>query len=101
MCMLEASQNEGDGEREIKKMGIGPTNMTSEDVSRSKRMVYKRGIMTKKGNLVHLQVCCPPNTFGQSVKNIQIACLLISPIIAPSLLIMKREKIKESKTKEE
>jgi hypothetical protein len=58
--MLEASQNEGDGERERRKMGIGLTNVTSEDVSRSKRMVDKRGIMTKEGNLVHLQVCCPP-----------------------------------------
>jgi hypothetical protein len=58
--MLEASQNEGDKEREIRKMWIGLTNVTSEDAPRIKRMVDKRGIMTKEGNLVHLKVCCPP-----------------------------------------
>jgi len=58
--MLEASQNEGDEEREINKMGIGLTSVTSEDVLRSKHMVDKLAIMTKEGNLVHLQVCCPP-----------------------------------------
>jgi hypothetical protein len=58
--MLEASQNEGDGERERRNMGIGLTNVMSEDVSCSKRMVDKQGIMTKEGNLVHLQVYCPP-----------------------------------------
>jgi hypothetical protein len=68
--MLEASQNEGNGERERRKMRIGPMNLTSEDVSRSKRMVDKRGTMTKEGNLVHLQVDFPPNTFGQLAKNI-------------------------------
>ena len=57
--MLEASQNEGDEERERRNMGIGLTNMTIEVVSRSKRMVDKQGIMTKEGNLVHLQVYCP------------------------------------------
>jgi hypothetical protein len=60
MCILEASQNEGDEEGEIRKMGIGLTNMTSEDVSRNNHMVDKRGVMTKEDNLVHLQVCCPP-----------------------------------------
>jgi hypothetical protein len=69
-CMLEASQNEENGESERRKMVIGPMNVTSEDVSRSKRMVDKRGTMTKEGNLVHLQVGFPPNTFGQLVKNI-------------------------------
>jgi len=37
--MMEASQNEGDGERERRNMGIGQMNVTSEDVLRSKRMV--------------------------------------------------------------
>jgi hypothetical protein len=60
MYMLEASQNEGDGEREIRKMGIGLMNLTSEDVLCSKQMIDKGGIMKKEGNLVHLQVCCPP-----------------------------------------
>jgi hypothetical protein len=42
------------------------------------------------------------NTFGQSVKNIQIAYLLISPIIAPSLMaVKKRAKRKGSKNKSE
>jgi hypothetical protein len=39
--MMEASQNEGDGERERRKMGIGLTNVTSEDVSCNNRMVDK------------------------------------------------------------
>jgi len=55
--MLKASQKEGDEEREIRKMGI---RITNEDVPCNKRMVDKKGIMTKEGNLVHLQVCCPP-----------------------------------------
>jgi hypothetical protein len=58
--MLEASENEGDEEKKITNMGIGLMNVMNKDVSRSKHMVDKRGIMTKEGNLVHLQVCCPP-----------------------------------------
>jgi hypothetical protein len=50
----------GDGEKGKKEGGTVLTNVASEDVPRSKRMVDKRGIMTKEGNLVHLQVCCPP-----------------------------------------
>ena len=41
MCFLEASQNEGDEERERRKMGIGMTTVTNEDVSLSKHIVDK------------------------------------------------------------
>jgi hypothetical protein len=58
--MLEPSQNGGDEERERRKKGIELTTVTSEDSLLSKRMVGKRGITTKEGYLVHLQVCCPP-----------------------------------------
>jgi hypothetical protein len=41
-------------------MGMGLTNVMREDVSGSKHMVDKQGIMTKERNLVHLQVFFPP-----------------------------------------
>jgi hypothetical protein len=53
-------KNGGEGERERKNMGIILEILRSEDVSLSKRMVYKREITTKEGDLVILQVYCPP-----------------------------------------